>query len=169
MRDARRRGGNLMDGLKKWLFRTFVGDALLKTAYAKLDAYATKRWPRGWPRVQFAMRGWVTKLGVLMAGVAGATLWVMDRMSPEDAVRLALWVGIGLTAVGLARKGVKWFVYFEATDKDGWLDDPKAKKPEGLSESEKALVAGKLADAKVDLKEAAASVDKASKAVKPKR
>ena len=154
-----------MDKLKELLFKTFVADALMRAAYARVDAELTKRWPHGWPRIQFAMRGWVTKLGVVIGGVAAATLWLTQQMSAEDAARLVMWVGVGVTGLGLLRKLLKWWVYFEATDKDGWLDDPKAKKPDGFDARDKALVAGKLDEAQADLKEAAASVDAAARTV----
>jgi len=151
--------------VKKWFFRTFLADALLKRAYRAADAFLTKKYPQGWPRVQFAMSGWVTKLGVLLTVTSSATLLAVDQLNqgghPEEAVWLGVKAGIFLVAVGLGRKGLKWVLYEEAIDGDGWLDDPDAKKPEGLDENEKALLQGKLADIKEDLTSAKVGVSEA--------
>lgn len=151
--------------LKGWLFRTFVADAALKQVYQAVDAYCTKRWPVGWPRVQFALSGWITKLGLVMGGVAMAALWAVDRYreggDPVTAAKVGLYAAAVVVGIGLLRKLVKWALYFETTDKDGWLDDPKAVKPGWLDDNEKALVGGRLQDIRGALVQARnlASVD----------
>lgn len=141
--------------VKGWLFRTFVADTLAKRAYAALDDYCTKRWPQGWPRVQFALGGWVTKLGLIMAAVAGAALWAVDRFQegqdPASAGIIMLYAAAAVAGLGLLRKGLKFLIYYEALDRDGWLDDKDMPKPEGLDDNDRALLAGRLTDIRVDL------------------
>lgn len=156
--------------VKGWLFRNFLADSLIKRAYAALDGYCAKRWPLGWPRIQFAMGGWVTKLGVGIAGTAGGALWLADYLRqggyPDHALKVGYYAGIFIVTVGLVRKAMKWLIYEEAIDHDNWLDDEKAPKPEGLDPNEKALVQGKLADVKADLADAQKTVGKAEAVVK---
>lgn len=149
-----------MNNLKKWLYRTFLADALVKGAYQALDGFLTQRFPKGWPRIQYAMGGWVTILGAIVSGGAILMIEVCRTLreggQPEAALKVGLYLGTFLIGVGLFRKLLKWFRYEEAIDADGWLDDPKAKRPESLTPAERALLQGRwgeasnLAAAKVD-------------------
>ena len=151
--------------VKKWLFRTFLADALIKKAYRATDAFLTARYPQGWPRIQFAMSGWVTRLGLIITITSGATLYAIDQLNrgghPQEAVWLGVKIGVFIVGVGLVRKVFKWLIYEEAIDKDGWLDDKDAKEPEGFDAAEKDLLQGKLEDIKEDLVSAKVGVSEA--------
>jgi hypothetical protein len=162
-----------LNGLKRWAFKTFVAGTLLKQGYAYLDDYLTKRWPQRWPQLQFAMRGWVTYLGLAIGGVATGALWLADNLNASGETNASIWLlakaGIFVAAVGVAIWILRWFIYLEATDRDGWLDDPNAKEPDPLTDSQLAVAKGQLDSVKEDLAEVAESTEKAKRTVSETR
>lgn len=119
--------------LKSWAFDKFFKESAIHEAYRKFDDFMIARFPFSWRAFLSSLKGWKTITGLVLIGLAPAlTSWAQLLMSAgatEVAGHVIFWGAWALFIIGVLHKIVKFVLYEEAIDKDGFLDEVDPEKP----------------------------------------
>jgi len=123
--------------MKQWFFDTFMRGTTLHAAYRVIDHDLSEKYPRAWPRILAGLKGWKLVTGLLLVAIGPGAVQLAELLTTggysEHAARVPKYAGIALMVVGVIHKVVRIILYEEATDADGFLDEPNPDKPEWLT------------------------------------
>jgi len=115
-----------------------IRERVAKTAYGKVDAYMTEKFPKGWDALCHAAKGWKTITAFLILywdDIQRGILHTVQLMgfNPAPGV-ITEYAAKTLLVVALIDKAVKWWLAAEGLDKEEW--EPPASPPEPIDDVE---------------------------------